>query len=142
MKRNAALRIIDANFNRTQEGLRVCEEVVRFAFNSKSVAKDIKILRHSINSNIRKSRLSIVSLIDARNAKSDVGKDFPSARRCSIVSIFSANSQRVKESLRVLEEFLKLFDDKISNQIQKNRFKFYTIEKKAIQKFHAISRFR
>lgn len=139
LKNTASLRIIDVNFNRAQEGLRVCEELARFVFNSKSSAKDIKALRHSLNSNIRKSKLSLISLIDARNARGDVGKDFPSAKRKSMFNVFSANAQRVKESLRVLEEFLKLFDDRISSQVQKNRFKFYTIEKKIIQRFHTVS---
>ena len=134
-----ALRIIDANLNRAQEGLRVCEEIVRFILNNKIFARDIKALRHSLIASVKNSRLNLTSLIDARDAAGDIGRDFPSSKRQSIFNIFSANAQRVKESLRVLEEFLKLFDDKRSNQIQKLRFKFYTLEKKTIQKFHTIS---
>ncbi|MCX5667705.1 MAG: hypothetical protein NTY34_05295 [Candidatus Omnitrophica bacterium] len=52
--------------------------------------------------------------------------------RLDYSDIFSANIERTKESLRVLEEFFKLFDKGSSARFTKLRFKVYEIEKKAL----------
>ena len=41
-------RVIDANLNRAKEGLRVCEDTVRFILKDKILTKKIKKLRHDI----------------------------------------------------------------------------------------------
>src|SRR5690349_12610330 len=46
--RFAALRIIDANFNRATEALRVLEEYCRFGLNDGHLTKCWKELRHSL----------------------------------------------------------------------------------------------
>ena len=53
-------------------------------------------------------------------------------KRLGYCDIFGANIERVKESLRVLEEFFKLIDKKDSAKFTKLRFKVYEIEKKAL----------
>jgi len=50
-----------------------------------------------------------------------------------------ANTQRGKESLRVLEEVLKLFDQKLSQKFKRFRFKLYEIEKTAVKGLENIS---
>ena len=42
------LRVIDANFNRAREGLRVCEDVCRFFCDHKSLTVKYKLLRHEL----------------------------------------------------------------------------------------------
>ena len=49
-----------------------------------------------------------------------------------------ANSQRVKESLRTLEETLKLIDINASEKFKKIRFSFYDVEKKGFKKIQSF----
>ena len=129
-------RIIDANFNRSREGLRVCEEVARFAWNCPSLTKDLKSVRHSISSILRETPATARILNSARDTENDVGRYGRSKsemNRLTDADIFAANIQRVKESLRVLEEFFKLMDQKNSKRFTGLRFKVYEIEKKALK---------
>ena len=41
------LRVIDANFNRCKEGLRVVEDIFRFCFEDDALRKKIRKIRHS-----------------------------------------------------------------------------------------------
>ncbi|MCM8763460.1 MAG: thiamine phosphate synthase, partial [Candidatus Omnitrophica bacterium] len=67
-------RIIDADINRAKEGLRVCEEVVRFILNSPSLTLEFKKIRHGLDNTIEKLFPSKTNLILKRQANKDVGK--------------------------------------------------------------------
>lgn len=128
-------RIIDANFNRSREGLRVCEEVARFSWNSPSLTKELKKIRHDITGIISGQRALAKILCSSRDTICDVGRLPRCASEMSrrgASDIFSANIERVKESIRVLEEFFKLIDKKNSARFTRLRFKVYEIEKKAL----------
>ncbi|MCM8799555.1 MAG: thiamine-phosphate pyrophosphorylase [Candidatus Omnitrophica bacterium] len=127
-------RIIDVNINRTQEGLRVCEEIARFVLNSLYFTKKIKGLRHNLKTLVK--RLPFEELLKARDTLSDIGKiTFKSeSKRKNWQEIFSANIQRVKESLRVLEEFSKLINSKISIRFKELRYRIYELEKRITPK--------
>jgi len=119
-------RIIDANFNRAREGLRVLEEVARFLLNKKGITKEIKEMRHKLYSLLEEN-----SYIFSRNIKADVGVSLTikeESKREDYLSIVQANAQRVSEALRVIEEFGKL-NGEISEQIKTLRFQLYEIEK-------------
>lgn len=136
MIKREVYRIIDANFNRSREGLRVCEEVARFAWNSPVLTKSLKDVRHSISSILKDTPATARILNDARDPWNDVGRcgcHKSEMSRLSYDDIFIANIQRVKESLRVLEEFFKLVDKKNSARFTDLRFKVYEIEKKAVK---------
>ena len=60
--------------------------------------------------------------------------------RENLVDLFLANTQRAKESLRVLEEVLKLFDAELSRKFKKFRFKVYEVEKKAVKELESFSK--
>ncbi len=125
-------RILDANLNRSKEGLRVCEEVVRFALNDKKLTAYLRRLRHDISRVADKLPLDYASLLASRNSKEDVGKNFQAERQIKKISyqkIFFRNLQRVKEALRVLEEFSLFLDQKVSKRFQNLRFKIYNLEK-------------
>ena len=49
MKDRGFNRIIDANLNRSREGLRVCEEVARFHLSSPQLTRELKSVRHAVN---------------------------------------------------------------------------------------------
>jgi len=130
-------RILDANLNRSREGLRVCEEVARFVLNSPAITKELKSVRHAVAALIQRLPAGSRQLFESRNAQDDVGRSSKIAtemKRAGYAGIFIANIQRVKESLRVLEEFSKLLDTGLAVQFQRLRFRAYTIEKKAVER--------
>ena len=135
MQKNSINRIIDANINRTKEGLRVCEEIARFTLDSRSLTLEFKKIRHRIEA-ILKRLPNRAILIRERESLSDVGKNIAlnELKRRDYRDIFFANIQRVKESIRVLEEFTKLINKNIALEFKKTRYLIYEIEKKGIAK--------
>ena len=126
-------RIIDANFNRAKEGLRVCEDVCRFILDKKGLTQKYKLVRHQLTDMI--SSLKILEVIRSREVGRDVGRQSTSGefKRKGAMDIFYANSQRVKESIRVLEEFAKLRNKQLAEGLKKLRYKVYTLEKNVIE---------
>ena len=134
------LRLVDANLNRSREGLRVCEDITRFILNDKTLTRSFKSLRHRITSITKTLDKKRSVLVKARNVKKDIGKrtgKLESVRK-NIPDVFRANIQRAKESLRVLEEVTKLFDKAISLEIKAIRFRVYELEKKSRFKLETI----
>lgn len=133
-------RIIDANINRLKEGLRVCEEITRFILNDRSLTLKLKTLRHEIDS-VTNTLASKPALLKERLAREDVGRTLQANElmRASLADVFFANIQRVKESIRVLEEFSKLINLKSALKFKRIRYAVYEIEKKASGKISSIS---
>ncbi len=128
-------RIVDANLNRVMEGIRVCEDIVRFSSNDAVLTLKLKDLRHNIFASVKDLRRDhLKNLVASRDTK-DVGIKSTASEKNkeSLVDLFMANTQRGKESLRVLEEVLKLFDQKLSQKFKRFRFKLYEIEKTAVK---------
>lgn len=126
-------RILDANYNRAKEGLRVCEDICRFMFNKPGHTKKYKTLRHQLSGLLTLSNQA--HIIRSRDIDGDVGKDSTEAefKRTNSRDIFYANSQRVKESLRVLEEFTKLMNKRQAQHLKNLRYKVYDLEKEIVQ---------
>jgi thiamine-phosphate pyrophosphorylase len=125
-------RVIDANINRAKEGLRVCEEVTRFILDNRRLTSELKIIRHNLSS-VAVSLAAKDKLIKERSSLKDVGRFLKAneLRRSGVSDIFSANIGRVKESVRVLEEFSKLINLKAALGFKSIRYRIYEIEKKA-----------
>jgi thiamine-phosphate pyrophosphorylase len=49
--------------------------------------------------------------------------------REDVADVYFANTQRCKESLRVLEEFLKLIDSDGAQEAKRLRYQLYALEK-------------
>lgn len=129
------LRIIDANLNRSREGLRVCEEIARFILRDARLTSEFKNLRHKISRSLKKFPHAPYTLLKSRNSQGDVGKSFlPEPSRKNYRDLFCANIQRTKESLRVLEEFSSLFNQSVSKTFARLRFKVYHLEKKTVER--------
>ena len=128
-------RIIDANFNRAKEGLRVCEDVCRFVWDTPQATRRFKYIRHRLTEVIR--ALGFKTLIVSRDIVRDVGKKTSRAelQRKKVDDIFCANAQRVKESVRVLEEFAKLNRPQIAQQLKRLRYELYALEQNVFKKF-------
>jgi len=132
MTNKSLYRILDANFNRAKEGLRVCEDLCRYVWDQRTLTRALKDCRHELTEII--AQLDIQKALAARHIQGDVGKStsVTESRRKDIKAVFWANAQRVKESLRVLEEVVKLIDPKVALRLKDLRYKFYALEQKAI----------
>jgi thiamine-phosphate pyrophosphorylase len=108
MNDSEVLRLIDANVDRAQEGLRVLEDIARFMIDDASLAEALKEQRHRVGGAVAKTYRQLLS---ARRAAEDVGAFTNPAsemQRSDIEALVAANAKRVEESLRTLEEAAKL----------------------------------
>ncbi len=133
-------RIIDANLNRVMEAIRVSEDIIRFSSNNEALTQKLKDLRHKVFEAIKDLRKEHLEELVSSRDLNDVGRKSSESekRREDLVDLFLANTQRGKESLRVLEEVLKLFDQDLSQKFKRFRFKLYEIEKTAVKDLENI----
>ncbi len=122
------LRVIDANFNRLRDALRVIEDTLRFVYDSPSHSK-IRSIRTALCKYIS---MSYPSLVTARSSESDLGKNSPQKKHKDVEAILRANFSRCSESLRVLEEYQRLISARRSAEMKKIRFALYGAEKKIV----------
>ena len=125
-------RVIDANINRFKEGIRVVEDVLRYIFEDEAVYKHLKKLRHDIDEIINKAGIDDIQRLKERDSINDIErKNYNKSEfiRDDIFSILIANIRRAEESLRVLEELIKLKSPEISLEIKNKRYILYNIEK-------------
>jgi len=135
------LRTIDANLNRSSEGLRFLEDVVRFILNDATLSQQLRAMRHNLAD---EAKLLSVELLSQRNSEHDVGasKESPITRemeraRRDLPNVVIANAKRVEESLRVIEELAKLSEMPPmldSAKFEQMRFTLYTLERRLISK--------
>ena len=137
MRQSKTLRLIDANFNRAKEGLRVCEDILRFIYDDRALTGAFKRLRHGCSNILLEFPAPYRILVQARSSADDVGKKsaVSDKKKPRWSDIFTANVKRAEESLRVLEEASKLAAPSRSRQFQSLRFRLYELEKKALEKF-------
>jgi len=135
--RNSALRLVDVNFNRAKEGLRVCEDIIRFMHDHKSLTDAFKRLRHDCSKVLLDFPVPYKNLVNARNARGDVGKEsvILAKKKPSWNDILISNMKRSEEALRVLEEASKVIAPTQSHRFQNLRFKLYELEKKTVKRF-------
>lgn len=128
------LRILDANFNRAREALRVMEEAARFLLDDAAMSESLKSLRHDLS-----QTLAAVPALDAnRDTPGDVGTTIRTdseATRASTADVVIAAGKRLSEALRAIEEYGKTLGDSIgpsgfAARIEAMRYKGYDIEAK------------
>jgi thiamine-phosphate pyrophosphorylase len=137
---NNLYRIFDANFNRVREGLRVLEDLARFSgrppdFGETSpkagnpgLARKLRDLRHQISVRTERS-FPRPKLLAGRLSERDPGRGYRPEKRGGQKDLVLANSLRVTESLRVLEETAALLKPETTASFQELRFAFYDLEK-------------
>ena len=126
----AVYRIIDANFNRAREAVRVIEEYCRFWLNSESLTGRAKQLRHELCTAV--GRLEAGRLISGRDTAGDVGTHISvdnQMQRGSLKDSFTAAAKRLTEALRVLAEVIFPLNSDVSGEIERLRYRAYTLEK-------------
>jgi len=121
------LRIIDVNFNRATEGLRVVEEIARFVLEDPKLTLELKEFRGKL-------RQVIESEIQFRHRRAleDVGRKLYTegeGQRENLEGVFQANMKRAQEAVRCLEEFSKLIKPHFGKAFKNIRFKLYELEK-------------
>lgn len=134
-------RAIDANLNRSREGLRVCEDISRFILEDKRLTGGLRSLRHGLTRIIESFGFS--ELLENRDIINDIGKALPIDKyRRNAQDIFLSNIQRSKESVRVLEELARIYDIAVSRKFRLIRFRIYNLEKLAYERIQAICHHR
>jgi thiamine-phosphate pyrophosphorylase len=126
----AVYRIVDANFNRTREAVRVIEEFCRFALNSAPLTERAKQLRHELSAAI--GSLDAGRLIASRDSIADVGVGKTvdnQLARGNLSDCFTAGCKRLTESLRTLAEMTQTLNPSVAQTIERLRFTAYTLEK-------------
>ena len=132
---NQTLRIIDANLNRIGEGLRLLEDLARLMLNDAVLTQQLKAMRHKL---LESDWSFQQQLLQSRNSEGDVGiaLEVPGEEKERGLPItVVANSRRVQESLRTLEELAKIPGTRLdSEKFQQARFSLYTIEQKLLSR--------
>ena len=133
----ALLRIFDANFNRSKEAVRVCEDFSRFLMNDSALSSSFKRLRHDLTQTILMFPMGYRKLVESRDSVNDVGRlnGIQDKKKSDWQDIMTANLKRAEEALRVLEEISKIVNPPGSLPFLKLRFRMYELEKRSIQKF-------
>lgn len=122
-------RILDANLNRCNEGLRVLEDWCRFVADEANFSQRLKNARHQLQE--ISSDWPLESLLDSRDAAGDVGREITTESehcRSDDVAILQANFNRVLQSLRVLEETAKRLS-LASRSIEALRYQMYDLQR-------------
>jgi len=141
----AAYRIIDANFNRAREAVRVVEEYCRFVLNSGALSERAKRLRHEVCAAV--GRLDSGRLIAGRDTIGDVGvgqKVEGQLQRATLKDCFTAGAKRLTEALRVLAEVVQTQDRAVAESLERLRYEAYTLEKdillfsEPVERFHRV----
>ncbi len=136
-------RIIDANFNRAREAIRIMEDFCRFALNSALLTERAKQLRHELSAAIDK--LDASQLISSRDTLSDVGigkKVDKQLQRAELKDCFTAGCKRLTEALRTLSEMTQTLNPSVAGTIEKLRYTAYTLEKDIILFSSAAEKFK
>lgn len=117
----------------------MCEEITRFILNSAGLTQALKGLRHGISRTVSE-RADMKLLLGQRDSRRDVGFGILEGelKRRDCGDIFTANIQRAKESVRVLEEFFKLSDARAALACKRIRYRLYEVEKKAAPRLSSL----
>tara|TARA_Y100001968_G_scaffold31017_1_gene23885 strand:- start:1131 stop:2177 length:1047 start_codon:yes stop_codon:yes gene_type:complete len=134
---NRIAQLIDANLDRAREGLRVMEDWCRFGLKRRDFSIQIKDWRQKLgihHHNIyRKARLTSIDPAMGVSHQLQRVRSTPEA-------VFIANSSRVQEALRVIEEFTRITDPKLCELASKIRYETYEIEIKVLNTSEAINK--
>jgi thiamine-phosphate pyrophosphorylase len=122
-------RILDASLNRAAEGLRVVEDYVRFALDDAHLASLAKQLRHDLAA--AAAALPALERYAARDTQRDVGTSISTtaeSHRPDAWSVCQASLERIKQSLRSLEEYGKVVAADLGARFEALRYQLYTLE--------------
>jgi thiamine-phosphate pyrophosphorylase len=128
-----AARVLDANFNRAREALRVVEDYCRFVLDDAFLSGELKQTRHDLSAALE--NVSLGQRLAGRETLRDVGTAISTPReetRRSPLEVAQVNFKRLQEALRSLEEFGKLRDPGLGRQFEELRYRMYTLERAVV----------
>lgn len=131
------LQIIDANYNRAKEAMRVDEDIARFAIKDAKLTGMWKRCRHDLTRALFDLPVSYRRLVESRHSSEDVGRmSFIRDKNSGVRwrDIFIANAKRSQEASRVLEELSKVISPRNAARFQRLRFRLYELEKISLRK--------
>jgi len=127
-----AARIVDANFNRAREGLRVLEEYARFVLEDHALSREAKELRHRL----ARALAHVDGMLTAqRDIAGDVGTRVRTPdeyERAGPRAVSTAAARRTSEALRCIEEYLKVFDVDAAREVESLRYAAYALERRVL----------
>ena len=135
-------RILDANFNRAREALRVIEDFARFALDDAGISSAAKHLRSRLHEAYR--LFPAEALLGSRDTPADVGTRISSpteARRADAGEVVSAACKRLTEALRTLEEYAKTVAAEAAPQLEAMRYDAYALEQRLSHRLTAAGLF-
>lgn len=135
-------RILDANFNRAREALRVAEDCGRFALNDPAITAMAKNLRSELVEVL--SALPANELITSRDTPGDIGTELTSpteGKRQDLAEVATVACKRLSESLRTIEEYGKFVASEQVTRVERMRYDAYTLEQRLSQRLMAGKRF-
>ena len=123
-------RMMDANLNRTAEGMRVIEDILRFDLEAKELCETARALRHRLRESFREL---YPRLLAERKVQSDPGVQISQEQlfdgKQTRDDLILANLKRVQEGLRVLEESAHVLGKRtLAKETEGLRFATYTLE--------------
>ncbi len=135
-------RILDANFNRAREGLRVAEDCGRFALNDPAVTAMAKRMRSDLRDVMEE--LPMDEFITSRDTPGDLGTEITSPTepsRANLTDVALAACKRVTEALRTIEEYSKIIAPGQVDKVERMRYNGYTLEQRLVQRIMVAKRF-
>lgn len=138
----AVARILDANFNRAREALRVMEDYARFALDDARLSEALKDLRHALAAAVETAHLS--SAIILRDTPGDVGTELTAGgeyERASAGDVVRAAGKRLSEAFRAIEEYGKTVEPRLAADVERLRYRGYDLEKRLVHTVDARARF-
>jgi len=135
-------RILDANFNRAREALRVAEDFARFALSDPAIASAAKGMRSRLAEVY--GRFPADALLAGRDTPGDVGTRISApteARRADARQVVTAACKRLTEALRTLEEYAKVVAADSAGPLEALRYEAYTLEQRIAHRLAAGERF-
>ena len=134
-------RILDANFNRAREALRVAEDCGRFALNDPAITAMAKNLRSDLQEIL--TQMPVAEFITSRDTPGDIGTEITSPtepRRADLTDVATAACKRLTEALRAIEELSKFVAPATILKIERMRYNAYTLEQRLIGRLWVAQR--
>jgi thiamine-phosphate pyrophosphorylase len=135
-------RILDANFNRAREALRVAEDCGRFVLNDPAVTAMAKNMRSDLREIL--ASMPVEELVVSRDAPGDVGTELSSPTensRENIPDVVTASCKRLTEALRTVEEYSKFVSPENTVRFERMRYDSYTLEQRLLGRLWGGRRF-
>jgi thiamine-phosphate pyrophosphorylase len=134
-------RLLDANFNRAREGIRVVEDCARFVLDDPALSGLAKNLRSQLQA--IHDVIGPDVLLTSRDTPGDVGTALSTdteLARADLQQIVSAACKRLTEALRTVEEYTKLIAPSAARQAEQLRYQSYTLEQRILGRLATLDR--